>query len=128
AAAFFALDLDAALVLAHDLRAQEEPEAGPARRLLRREERLEEVRARGGGDPAAGVRHRDLDRALRGNAPGGDLDAAAGRRGVDRVGEEVEDDLLQLVRAAVDGRHAGLHAHLEREAGGGERRAHEVGG
>ena len=58
----------------HDAVAHRQPQTGPFPFLLRREERLEDVRLRVGADPGTGVRNARLDAPLR--APGLDLEPA----------------------------------------------------
>src|SRR5204863_8908263 len=76
AASLHAVDLDVALVLAHDLGADEEPEARPASGLFRREERLEDPLADRGRDAAAGICDGDLDLAVAGRPARDHVDAS----------------------------------------------------
>src|ERR1041385_7721416 len=130
AAARLALDLDCAAVLRDDLADDDEAEARAPPALLRRVERVEDVRAhllghartrvrevytdaaravtravaRVGGralDPRFSVAARRLAVAAR-LKRGRDAKAAAFGHGVERVVDEVDEDLLQAVWVAVD--------------------------
>ena len=89
--------VDLAAVLLDDPVDERESEPGPFR--LGGEEGLEDVGDVGGGDPVAGVAHRDLER-LAANG-GGDAQLAALRHGLDGVQAEIPEDLPELLR--VDG-------------------------
>src|SRR2546422_4934832 len=122
-APFVAVELDPSLVFAHDLARDEEPESGAVSGLLRRKERIEDVPAIGQRDPATRVGDGDLHLILARPGTSRHLDSPVGWRGVDRVGEEVQDHLLKLIALAQDRRQPGLGAHGEGEPGTGESRA-----
>ncbi len=102
------------------------PSPVPWARLLGREERLEDALAIGEGDAPPGVGHRDLHVAR--PRPRRHLDPSARGRGRHGVGEQVQDDLLELVVLAEHGGQGGIAVDLEGEAGAGQARADEVGG
>ncbi len=96
--------------------------------LLRRKERIEDALAVGRRDPATRVGDGDLHLILARPGTSRHLDSPVGRRGVDRVGEEVQDHLLELIALAQDRWQPGLGAHGEGEPGAGESRADQLGG
>src|SRR5262249_29368424 len=116
------VDLDPALVAAHDPEHRGEPE--PAPRELGGEERVEEARGRGRATPAPGVLDLEVDVMARGerfpeaghlvrqrleqlDLPGADLQhAAAGPERLERIRDEVHDHLPDLRDVAVDARQA----------------------
>jgi hypothetical protein len=99
-------------------------EAGPLAHVLRREERIEDSRQDVRSDPFAFVgdaEDRHLHFFLR-----PEVDRAALAHRVDRVGEQVAHDLLDL--GAVDVRERGPAFARERDAGASGHRPEEVGG
>ena len=93
-------DLDVAAVRAHDLVTDREPEAGAVG--ARREERLEDPRQIVGADAAAAIL--DLDRDLPvGGGRRAERDLRPGPRRIGGVVDEVDQDLAQPLRIAVDG-------------------------
>ena len=104
-----AVDDDLPARLRDDAVHRRQPEAGALARLLGREERLEDARARRVVDARAGVAHREHDpaadwhagvvrrgRVLDVDVLGGDGEHAARRHGVARVDDQVDHDLLEL--------------------------------
>src|SRR6185436_16410811 len=93
---------------------QREPDAEPAelarRAGVRLPEALEDVRQVLGGDADAAVLHADHDRPV--VAPRAQRDSAARRRELDRVRQQVPQDLLQPIAIGADG-YAGLAVNLE---------------
>src|SRR5262245_17953075 len=81
-----------------DLAAQDEADARSAR--LRREERHEQVRLVRQADPF--VFNPELERASP-QRPADAHAAARGQRGVDRVVEQIDQQLLELIRIRADG-------------------------
>ena len=78
-----------------------EAEAGALARGFGREEGLEDLLSQGAGNPRAGVRYLDEERARpRLEARGNGQDPRARRlaHGLVRVGDQVDDDLTELVR------------------------------
>jgi len=98
-------DLDAAVVLFHELFADPEAEAG-ADGAFGGEEGVEDVFCRDGGDAVAVVGYGDADAAFavdgieRGG--GAENDAALAADGVEAIGEQVGEDLAQLAGDAHD--------------------------
>src|SRR5438093_4396818 len=106
-------------VALHDALRYPEPEAGPFP-WLRREERLEDLGEQVVRDALAGVLHLDLDGVapedLRFGARAGlrrDRDGPALRHRVRRVEQEVEEDLLELVRGCPDARQSRIELTLD---------------
>ena len=99
-----ALDLDRAAVHVHDRADDREPEPAPAAaRLVRPRaavEALEDVRQLGRLDADARVGHLDPRPVRRRRHV--DRDRAAARRELDRVGDEVGDDLADALRVVAD--------------------------
>ena len=93
----------------------------PALALL---EAVEDDRQQLGADAGAGIADDDLE--VRADPPQGELDAAVSRRELDRVHQEVPDDLLQTVRVAVERAGARIDQRLQPEPLGLERRPHRV--
>src|SRR5207245_9706184 len=92
-----ALGPQAAALDLHELLADGEPEPGPAHLARERRvepvERLEEPGKVGLADPDAGIDHAHVDEAVLGPHPHA---RPAGGGELDRVGEQVEQDLLVL--------------------------------
>src|SRR5262245_59710665 len=95
-----ARDGDAAAVLERDRADDREPETGSALGGARREERLEELGLLVGRNPRAGVADDEAD-LVRGRFDAYHDRAAGGRRR-ERVLDQVEHDLLELVGVGVD--------------------------
>ncbi len=127
-----ARDLDRAAVQRDQLLDEREPDpralVAAAARALHAVEAIEDPRQLVGGDPDPRVRHRQLDAG----APPGERDAHRAREGeLERVGEQVQDDLLPARRVDVDRLGEGRAVHHEREAHAlhrGVEAAREVGG
>ncbi len=98
-------DADVAAVLVDELLADPEAEAG-AYRALGGEEGVEHLFGSGGGDAVAAVRDGETDSWLAGGGieggGGPDDDAAVMTDGVERVGEQVGEDLAELAGDAED--------------------------
>jgi len=122
-----ALELDPALVLPHDLGRDEQPEPGAASGLLRREEGLEDVLAIRRRDAEARVADSDFHFPLIWPGAGRHLDPSAGGRGVDRIHQEVENHLLELVPLAPHQGQRGLGAHVEVDLAAGQPGANQLG-
>ena len=86
----------------HDGQPEAEPAVRPGRAAVGLAEAIEDERQHLGPDALAGVRDHDLD--LRADAPDVNLHAAAARRELDRVREQVPHRLLQPLAIAVDAR------------------------
>src|SRR5262249_17997728 len=95
-------DVDGPAVLSDDPIADAEAEAGPVADGLGGEERVEDPVADGRVDPEPGGGDLDLDSIA--VEPGTDGDGPAPVAGVDRVGEEVHDHLIDFCRVAGDRR------------------------
>jgi hypothetical protein len=115
-------------VLAHDLGADEEPEPRSAAGLLRREEGLEDPFAVRRSDARSGVGDGDFDFARLPRARRRRHDPPSPRRRVDRVGQKVQDHLLELVRVAPHQRQARLGVDRETQPGAREPWSHQIGG
>jgi len=124
AAPLLARHVDASAVVVDDLRADEQPEPGAALRILRGDERVEDALELGGGDAAARVG--DLHLYLVAARARGHADGAAGRRRVERVGEEVQHDLLQLAALREQPRHPGVGLDGQLQPRRRHRRPHQL--
>ena len=85
-------------MLLDDVEHDGQAEPGPL--VLRREERLEDLVRGLAGHARAGVRDADPDRGVL--LVGADRQFAGSRHRVDGVGEEVEEDLLELLGVDAD--------------------------
>jgi hypothetical protein len=107
---------------------QRQPEAeaavGAGARAVGLPERLEHVGEDAGGDPLAGVGHLDLGGAV--HRPQRHLHAAAGRRELHRVHQQVPHHLLQAVGRAHDGAERAVARQRERDVLGAGGRPHDV--
>ena len=97
-------------MLLHDRVGDRQPEAGALADLLGREERIEDARLHVFRHARPVVVHLEDDRVLRQVVPGADDQRAAAVRAEHRllgVDDQVEQDLLNLVRIGEDARQAG---------------------
>ena len=133
AAGLRGIDLDPAVVVLDDAVADRQAQARPLPRVLGGEERLEDLVAIGRGDAAAGVgdrQHhvfggrRQVQPAL---APhdllGRDAQRPAAGHGVDRVRDQVQADLLDLIGIAGDLGRRRRRAELDLDADAPDRLA-----
>src|SRR4030095_8543242 len=90
------------------------PAVGARGRAVTLTETVEDVREQVRMNPLPGVAHPELD--MRGHASQGDLDAPAGPRELNRVGDEMPHDLPQPVRVAVHHGARPLEAHVQVQA------------
>src|SRR5215831_7851822 len=118
ALAWQAVGGDVAAVLPDDPVGDAEPEPG-AGRALRGDEGVEDLRQHVGGDAGAGVLQRD-PHAVRAEGPGGDPQAALAfrllRHRLLGVGDQVDEDLLELVAVGPYGGQTRLHVPLDLHA------------
>src|SRR5262245_53709662 len=106
-------------MLADDLARDEQTETGAMTWLLGREEGLEDVLAESGRDAVSGVG--DLHGQPVARGPGAHGDSPPGRGGIEGIGQEVEDDLLEL--AGVPPHHGGSLLEIEDQTYAGRRHA-----
>ena len=97
--------------------------SGPRIRLTKT---LEHVGQEIGRDAGTGVDDGDLDSGV--HARHAQRDRARFGRELNRIGQQVPDDLLQPIRIGDDRRQLGLVARLEAEGLGAQRRAHRFNG
>src|SRR5581483_6423908 len=90
-----ALDPHLTAALLDDAVDRRQPESRPATRLLRRKERLEDARLRGGIHAHAGIANDQSDKRLA-HDPRLDAQHTSGRHRVTRVDREIEQHLLDL--------------------------------
>src|SRR5208283_1835682 len=99
-------NFDRAAMLLNDTVRDGKTEAGAFVRTLGGEEGIVDAAEMLGRDAVAGIRYVDLDGAA--FPPRANFQSASARHGVAGVEEEIQEDLLELARVAVDGRQAGV--------------------
>src|SRR5262249_9025372 len=121
-----ALDPDATAVELDELARQRQPESRSLDLLVRGAdllELLEHPLLILGRDPHAGIDHGDLDGAV--GDGGADVDPAALRRELQRVGQQIEKDLLDLALVCADHAHALADDAVERDGAASRSLPHE---
>jgi hypothetical protein len=100
--------------LARDREADAETACPASRAAVGLAEALEDVRQKTGDDPASRVGDAQYDLGIRSRQ--GDLDASVGGRELDRVREQVGDDLLQPIGVATDADRAAVYRANDADA------------
>ena len=108
----------------HERQSEPEPAVGPRAGAVALPEALEDVRHELGVDADAGVGDHDLGPSR--HAAQADADLARRRRELDRIGDQVPDDLLETVGIAEDRAGPRIEDGLDLDALGVGRRPHRV--